>query len=205
MYKMPEFTEKDQEAVVAFMKSHNFITLIGSYENTPVATQVPVLFDERDGKIILRGHIMRQTDHCKAFEQNPQALALFTGPHCYVSASWYKERHTGSTWNYMTVHTRGPIQLLDEAATVQLITDLTHHYEDKQTTPEIVENMPANYVQGMVKAISAFEMTIEQIAPIFKLSQNRSDESFKNIVEQLNATGDHESKLIAEEMMKRRP
>src|SRR5690242_297734 len=100
MYKMPHFTEKDMNAVIDFMKAHSFITLIGANGSVPVATQVPVLLAEKNGQMILRGHIMKNTDHYRAFTQNAAALAMFTGPHCYVSCSWYKERNIGSTWNY---------------------------------------------------------------------------------------------------------
>jgi len=81
----------------------------------PVATQVPLFIDiNEDGKILLSGHIMRKTDHHKAFEKNENVLVLFTGPHSYVSASWYTAPQTASTWNYMTVHVKGKISLLDE-------------------------------------------------------------------------------------------
>ena len=104
MYKMPEFTEKDTQAVIEFMHNHPFVMLTGCNNNIPVATQVPVLMEEQeDGAIVLRGHIMRKTDHHLAFEQNPKGLVLLNGPGCYVSASWYGERGIGSTWNYMTV------------------------------------------------------------------------------------------------------
>lgn len=204
MYKMPHFTEKDMNAVIDFMKAHSFITLIGVNSAAPVATQVPVLFAEKDGQMILRGHIMKHTDHYQAFTQNRAALAMFTGPHCYVSSSWYKERNIGSTWNYMTVHAKGTIALQEDEDTLQLITDLTHYYEDRQPTPETVEMMPKDYVKDIVKAIAAFELTVEQLEPIFKLSQNRSDESYQNIIQQLHHAGDHQSLAIAGEMIKRR-
>lgn len=206
MYKVPHFTVKDLEPVIEFMYAHPFVVVTGSRNNVPVATQVPVLIDERDGTFVLRGHIMRKTDHHLAFEQNPEVLVLFNGPHSYVSASWYSMRGVGSTWNYMTVHARGKIRLMDEAHTLQLLTDLTHTYEDQQPQPELLENMNREeYVQPMIKAIASFEITLEDIYPLFKLSQNRDDESYKNIVGQLMATEDFNSIIIAGEMMKLRP
>jgi transcriptional regulator len=205
MYKLPEFTEKDMDAVMAFIKAHNFITLIGSNGNTAVATQVPVLLDERDGKIVVRGHIMRKTDHHLAFEQNNNALVLFSGPHCYVSASWYKERNIGSTWNYMTVQARGKMQFTDEAATIQLLDDLTATYEHKQPRPQLVSDLTTEYVSSMVKGIVGFEIALEELHPIFKLSQNRSDESYKNIVAHLEKDNDYGAEAIVGEMIRRRP
>ena len=205
MYKMPEFTETDQEAVIAFMKEHPLVTLIGNDEGRSVATQVPVLLHEVNGRIILRGHIMRKTDHHLAFEKNQQALVLFTGPNCYVSASWYSERGIGSTWNYMTVHARGNIRFMDAAFTLQLIKDLTHKYEDLQAQPELVENMEQeDYVQPMIKAIAGFELEIESLYPIFKLSQNRDAASYDNIIKQLSAKDDGGSREIAAELKKRK-
>lgn len=204
MYKMPEFTEHDTQVVLEFMKANPFVTLIGNDGTTSVATQVPVLFKEKGDKLILRGHIMRKTDHHLAFEKNPEALVLFTGPHCYVSASWYAERNTGSTWNYMTVHVRGTIKFLDGAGTTQMITDLTNKYENGRQLPELVENMPADYINSMVKAIAGFEIEVRTVYPLFKLSQNRTDISYKSIVTQLLATGEHEAQQIANEMIQRR-
>lgn len=206
MYKVPHFTVKDQESVVEFMYAHPFVILTGCSDNIPVATQVPVLIDERDGKLVLRGHIMRKTDHHLAFGQNPEVLVLFNGPHSYVSASWYSMRGVGSTWNYMTVHARGKIRLMDEEHTLQLLTDLTHKYEDQQPQPELLENMNRDeYVQPMIKAIASFEIVLEDIYPLFKLSQNRDDESYKNIVAQLMSGEDIDGITIAGEMMKLRP
>ncbi len=205
MYKMPEFTENDQKAVRDFIYQHPFVVLSGCHDNTPVATQVPVLIHEQEDKYILRGHIMRKTDHHLAFGANPQVLVLFTGPQCYVSASWYSQRNIGSTWNYMTVHGRGTIQYKDEAHCLQLLTDLTHQYEDQQQNPELLEYMSMeDYVKPMMKAIVSFEIVLESITPIFKLSQNRDDESHGRIVEELKKRGDYNSLEIAKEMLKRR-
>jgi transcriptional regulator len=154
--------------------------------------------------MVLRGHIMRKTDHHLAFEANPQVLVLFTGPNCYVSASWYSQRNIGSTWNYMTVHARGIMEFKDEAHTLQLIKDLTRKYEDTQANPELVEYMSLeNYVMPMVKAIVSFELTLEWLYPLFKLSQNRDAESQTNIIKQLRLRGDNDSLLIADEVEKR--
>jgi len=205
MYKMPEFTENDQQAVRDFIYQHPFVVLTGSHNNTPVATQVPVLIHEQDDKLVLRGHIMRKTDHHLAFEANPQVLVLFTGPQCYVSASWYSQRNIGSTWNYMTVHARGTMQYKDEAHCLQLLTDLTHKYEDTQQQPELLEYMSMeNYVKPMMKAIVSFEIPLDSITPIFKLSQNRDDESHARIIQELKARGDYNSTEIANEMIRQR-
>src|SRR5262245_50561765 len=106
MYNLPHFKEKNQEIVIEFMKQHPFAMLIGSANDKSYATQISMLLDERDGKMILLGHMMRKQDHQLAFEKNPAVLVVFTGPHTYVSATWYSNPHQASTWNYMSVQAR---------------------------------------------------------------------------------------------------
>lgn len=204
MYKMPHFTEPDDQLVWAFMQAHPFVTLIGNDGVKSVATQIPVLLKKIGDTIILRGHIMRKTDHHLALEKNPDALVLFIGASCYVSASWYSERGHGSTFNYMTVHARGKVKFYTDDETIELLADLTHKYEDAQQKPELVETMTKQYLQGNVKAIAGFEIIVESVVPIFKLSQNRDDESYKKTVSQLLEEDDAGAKTIAQEMIRRR-
>ena len=196
---MPEFTEKDDAEILAFMKAHPFATLIAHDGEKNVATQVPVLIEERDGKVLLRAHIMRKTDHHLALEKNPDALVLFTGAHCYVSSSWYTEK-MGATWNYQTVHARGTVKWEDEAGTIKAVKDLMEKYESGQDNPLFIEQLPEGYVQHMAKAIVGFEMEVTDTFAIFKLSQNRDDESYKNIVKHLLETDDTDAHKVAREM-----
>src|SRR5512138_3028964 len=115
MYNYPHYKETDREAIIAFMRSHPFITLIGCDGKRVELTQVPVLIEEKDGKIFLHGHISKKADHTLAFWENPNVLALFTGPHVYVSGTWYNGNpQQASTWNYIAVHARGIITFLGE-------------------------------------------------------------------------------------------
>lgn len=205
MYHIPHFKETEEKYVREFIKSSSFVTLIGNDGNVSVATQVPVLITETEEGFKLRGHLMRKTDHQLAFEKNPEVLVLFPGPHCYVSASWYSERGLGGSWNYITVHARGRISMFGDEETIRILTDLTHHFEAGQEAPELVEHMTHQYVHSNVKAITGFEINIESVYPIFKLSQNRDDESYRNVVDQLRKADDADGHRIAEEMVKRRP
>ena len=131
MYNLPYFKEADQKVVLEFMRKNPFVFLTGAdVENKPVATQVPVFIDERDGKLFLSGHIMRKTDHHRAFEQNPNVLAVFTGPHTYVSASLYTNPLQGSTWNYMSVHARGDVSFASEQELRAILKRTTSHFEN---------------------------------------------------------------------------
>ena len=122
MYKLPHFTEKDQRIVMDFIHQHPFAFMCGCDENRkPVATQIPVFIEERDGKLFMTGHMMKQTDHHKAFEKNANVLCVFTGHHAYVSASWYSNPNQASTWNYMSVHVRGKCRFLDENGLIDVL------------------------------------------------------------------------------------
>lgn len=200
MYNLPHFKEQDAEKVKAFMRAHPFALLSGvDAQQRPVATQVPLLIREREGKLFLLGHIQRKTDHCKAFEQNQQVLAIFSGPHAYISASWYTNPQTASTWNYMAVHARGQLRFLADEALFQVLEETTLHFENNPASPALVSQMPKHYMEAMMKAIVAFEMEVTAIDHVFKLSQNRDQASFERIIRELKAQGG-ESALVAEEM-----
>ena len=97
MYDLPYHKETDPQVIQAFIEEHPFALLSGcDAEQRPVATQVPLFLEERDGKPVLRGHIMKNTDHHKAFLQNANVLAVFTGKHTHVSGTWYSNPHTPS-------------------------------------------------------------------------------------------------------------
>lgn len=204
MYNLPDFKEKDGEVVLEFMRGHPFVFLSGVDENNkPVATQIPVFIDEKDGKLFLTGHIMKNTDHHKAFEKNQNVLAVFTGPHVYVSATWYDDPHQASTWNYMSVHVKGTIRLGDDDDLVAILKRLTLHYENNNTASTTVfDNLPSEYTDRLMKAIIAFKVEITSIENVFKLSQNRDEKSFHNIIGKLQEQGS-DGQFIAEEMKKR--
>jgi len=204
MYNLPYFKEGDQDVVLKFMRDHPFVFLTGvNDESKPIATQVPVFIDEKDGKLFLTGHIMRNTDHHKAFEQNPNVLAVFTGPHVYVSGTWYSNPQQASTWNYMSVHAKGAIRFGNEEDLIAILKRLTLHYENNNTaSTTIFDNLPSEYTGPLMKAIVAFEVEITAIENVFKLSQNRDEKSFQNIMSKLNEQG-RDGKFIAEEMKKR--
>ena len=201
MYKFDHYTEKDQQKVFDFMKENAFALITGIGVNYPVATQIPLAVKITDNKIFLEGHLMRKTDHHLAFESNNNVLVIFTGPHCFVSASWYTDPHVGSTWNYMTVHAKGKISFMDEEGTRDVVKTLSDKYEGTASQGAF-NNLPKEYINQMVKAIIGFTIEVESIDNTFKLSQNRDEASKKNIIEELRKRADANSSAIADEMEK---
>ncbi len=203
MYDLPYFKEKDPGTILDFIHKNPFAFLAGCNEDgKPVATQVPVFIDEREGRLILSGHIMKNTDHYKAFLYNSNVLAVFSGAHTYVSASWYADKKQASTWNYMSVHAKGLLKFRDEKFLFEVLKRTTNHFENNPGSGSNFEDLSLEYVERMAKAIIGFEVEVLEIDNVFKLSQNRDEKSYHNIIQKLDAEGE-EGKRIATEMKER--
>ncbi len=204
MYNLPYHKEENKEIIHGFLKQHPFAYLSGvDQNNTPIATQIPMFLEIKNNKKVLRGHLMKQTDHHLAFLSNPSILAVFSGPHCYVSGTWYSNPNSPSTWNYMSVHIKGKMRFLEEEELINILKMTSLHFESyDENSPTIYQNLPSEFKQRVMGAIAGFEIEVDEIDTVFKLSQDRDLESYKNIIAQLNQQ-DESSKAIANEMDKR--
>jgi transcriptional regulator len=203
MYNISYFKANNQEEVFAFMQANPFVTICGVDENgLPIAAQVPILIKQEDDKLIISGHLMRKQDHTNAFEKNNNVLVIFSAPSAFVSASWYKEKGIASTWNYQTVHAIGKMEMKDDAHLYQLLTDLTMHFEKDPNTPTQVKNLDPEYVQQNMKAIVSFDIEVTELKNVFKLSQNRDEESHQNIQKELSK-GDAACQYMAAAMKRK--
>jgi len=192
MYKVAYYNDVPHERMVAFMKANSMAIVIGFGLEYPAASHLPLELIEENGKTKLSGHLMRKTDHHLAFEKNENVLVIFSSPAAVISAEWYAEPAVASTINYMTVHAKGKIKFTDEAGTREAIRKIT----DKEigiNNPASFNNISEEYVAAMVKAIVGFTIEIENMEAVFKLSQNRNEKDFLNIIinlEQRNEPGD---------------
>jgi transcriptional regulator len=204
MYDLPYHKEQNEQVIKEFISQNPFAFVTGcDSENKPVATQVPVFIEEKDGRKILRGHIMKNTDHHKAFLHNENVLAVFSGKDTYVSATWYSNPYMASTWNYMSVHVKGIIRFLDDIALEDVLRMTTLHFENyNQQSTTIFDNLPLEFKQKVMKAIVAFEIEVKDIDTVFKLSQDRDSKSYHNIIKKLKEQGE-DGQVIAAEMEKR--
>jgi transcriptional regulator len=205
MYNFSYFKEKDKQTILDFIEENPFAFMTGSYlSGAQVATQIPILMEERNGELYLQGHVMRNTDHHKAFVENPNALLVFTGPSCYVSASWYSNPQIGSTWNYMSVHVAGRVNFMSNEELIAFMRKLTLKFEKGNSQSlTFYDNLPKEFLDKMMPAIAGFEIKADKIENVFKLSQNRDEKSYLNIISNLERIGGS-SALIAEELKKRK-
>lgn len=204
MYNMPYYKEEDENTIKEFVEEHPFAFLTGSDKSgSPVATQIPIFLESKDGKKVLRGHMMKNTDHYRAFTENPKVLAVFTGANAYISGSWYSRPNTASTWNYMSVQVQGRMHFLDGSGLAEIMRKTNLHFEGNNTeSPTVYDNLPNDFIQSASKMIAGFEIEVSSVEAVFKLSQDRDEKSYQNIIEKLNQ-GDSSSKSIAAEMSKK--
>ncbi|HLY69473.1 MAG TPA: FMN-binding negative transcriptional regulator, partial [Puia sp.] len=134
-----------------------------------------------------------------AFEKNPRVLAIFHGAHTYVSASWYRDKTTPSTWNYQAVHAHGILRFLNREGLYNILIRLTEKFENNPHSPSLVQKMDKNDVENLMQAIIAFEIEITHVEHVFKLSQNRDEKSYENIIDQLSKQ-DEDAKTVALKM-----
>ncbi|ULQ56725.1 FMN-binding negative transcriptional regulator [Flavihumibacter rivuli] len=204
MYNIRYFKAGDQQEVIEFMKAHPFVILCGvDVEGFPVATHIPVLLEERDGKLFITGHLMRKQDHTNAFATHSEVLVIFSGPHAYISASWYSDPRVASTWNYQAVHAKGQLQFLDDHKLYEMLVKLTGHFEKDPNSPSQVKEMSEEYINSNMSAIIAFEVEVKELKHVFKLSQNHSESNYKSIIQHLEA-GTDEEKAVARVMAERK-
>lgn len=205
MYQHPEFKDQNPDSVTEFIAKNPFAVISGCDLNyIPVATQAPVFLEEHQGRQLLRGHMIKGSVHHKAFIENNRVMVLFPGAHCYVSATWYSNKHSASTWNYMTVQAKGTIGFLEEDQLIEILRKTSLHFEKNNgQSPTVYDNLDPEYTHGLLHAITAFEIELDEVDHVFKLSQNKDEKSFENIIKELKK-GDAPSQSIAEEMEKRK-
>lgn len=174
MYAQKQFALMDRVQQVQFMRDYGFATLVTQGGKSLTATHVPLMVEERDDGVFLVGHVARANPHWKTLETGVEALAIFHGPHAYISPTWYKLHPAVPTWNYAVVHAYGRARLLDANATKNLVKTVSEQYESGRENPWRMEDLPHGYVDKLLAAIVGFEIAIERIEGSFKLSQNRS-------------------------------
>ncbi len=206
MYNYPHYKEQDLEKIISFMRENPFAMILAVDKTGRIeATQVPVLVEEKEGKIFLSGHMAKKSDHHQALIENPDALVIFTGAHTYVSATWYTSNpNMGSTWNYIAIHARGKVKWMSESELAEMMQKLSLHFENgNQTSSTVYNNLPEDYTSKMIRAIDGFCIEVSELDNVHKLSQNRDEVSYDNIVKELKSK-EGDAKSIGELMENRR-
>ncbi len=195
MYVPDDFREARQEVLQAFLERHPLATLVAMTGSGLVAHHVPLRAQlAAPGGGVLRGHIARANTLWRELQPDAEVLAVFTGADSYVSPNWYpsKAEHGKAvpTWNYAAVHIGGRIRFIQEAAWLRdFVTSLTEANEQGRPDPWHVSDAPADYIDGMVRAIVGFEIKVSSVVGKFKGSQNRSAADRAGVRSALRAAG----------------
>lgn len=203
MYVPKLYREEDREKIVEFLRRHDFATLVAHDGEKPIASHLLVEIVEEDEKLFINGHMSRANPMWRLFDRNPEVLVIFQGPHTYVSPTWYNHLNV-PTWNYQSVHVYGKPRLVaNPGESYGILKRLVERYE--QDSPYRMETLPQDFVIKEMKGIVAFQIEVTRLEASYKLSQNRNDEDYWNIVSRLAARPDEPSHRVAEAMSKNRP
>ncbi len=185
MYVPPHFRIDDPAMLASFMRRNAFATLVSVQDGAPFATHLPLLVDGEGETLRLIGHMARANPQWRGFADQ-DVLAIFAGPHAYVSPSWYANPKSVPTWNYATVHVYGRASAIDDRAQVyDVLQRLTEREERTAAAPWRIESLPDDYVANMMEGIVAFTIVPSRVEGKYKLSQNRPREDRERVTREL--------------------
>ncbi|WP_243355250.1 FMN-binding negative transcriptional regulator [Bacillus litorisediminis] len=197
MYIPKHFQMKNEQQILNFIEENSFATLFSKVSGSPYATHLPLMLD-RDENILV-GHFARANSQWKDIE-NQEVLAVFHGPHTYVSPVWYQTELAVPTWNYVAVHVYGKAELIkNQDELMEHLHVLVDKYEDKNS-PFRLNVLDSKFAEGLSKGVVGLKINIEKIEAKAKLSQNKSKEIQERIIEHLEQSTSENSRKIAEWM-----
>lgn len=186
MYVPELYAQNDIPALHDFMRQYSFATLITQHEGAPFASHLPLVVDADLGaQGALIGHLASNNPQSRDFAAGAEVLAIFHGPHAYVSGGWYEPNPMAApTWNYAVVHAYGRARLLSEAELEQALHRLVDENEKGSASPWKQEITPG--LRGALSAIVGFEIALDRIEGKFKLGQNRSVPDRRRVIAHLS-------------------
>jgi transcriptional regulator len=201
MYVPPTFAVTDHPTLHAFIESHSFATLVSHDGTAPFASHVPLLLD-RDagphGRLI--GHVARANPQWQ-HAAGQRVLAIFSGPHAYISPTWYAAQNVVPTWNYVAVHVYGALRLIDDDTRLHdIVCRTVEVYERDMPRPWSIDSAEATFIDTLLAAIVGFEIDIDRIEGKWKLSQNHDADRRARVTQALRAQGGADGRRIADLM-----
>jgi transcriptional regulator len=193
MYVPKNFEVTDPTTIADFVRANPFAAMVSVLDGAIIATHLPVLAegDVASGGVLL-GHVARANDHIRAFDGATESFVIFSGPHAYVSPTWYASGPAVPTWNYGAVHVYGVATAMTPVETIAFVTRLTDHFEGSSA---FSSTLSPDYVSGLARGIVGFRLAISRVEAKFKLSQNRPAEDAPRVVQELaqhEAAGDRD-------------
>lgn len=189
MFIPKQFREDREEVIEDFLVKNSFATLISVDNGAPVVTHIPIEYINVNGVRKLIGHMAKGNPHWKTLD-NATILAVFTGPQGYISSKWYDHENV-PTWNYIAVHVRGTVKIIsDKEGMMNILSYQLKKYEEGRKNPLQMSDLSIKFLEDEVKGVIAFEVNDISIEANFKLSQNRNQKNFENILTELENQGE---------------
>lgn len=199
MYLPKHFKIEDEEEIYDFIQEYGFATLFSHHNGEPYATHLPLMLNKSENA--LYGHFARPNHQWKDIG-NQEVLVVFQGPHCYISPSWYETTKAVPTWNYVSIHLYGKMEIIEDRKVMfDSLNDLVNKYE-RPDSPYNLNDVEHNYIEGLSKGIVAFRIKINKIEAKAKLSQNHPVERQELIIMNLENISNQDNLKIASLMKK---
>ncbi|WP_347553232.1 FMN-binding negative transcriptional regulator (plasmid) [Pseudalkalibacillus hwajinpoensis] len=196
MYIPKHFEIKDEEVINEIIEENSFATLFSQHQGHPYATHLPLILDKE--KRYLYGHFAKPNKQWKDIE-GQEVLAIFQGPHCYISSSWYETNKAVPTWNYVAAHIHGKVEIIEGEEMMDSLHQMVLKYEDPNSSYQW-DQLDAHFLEGQAKGIVGFKIKIDKIEGTAKLSQNHSAERLKLVISQLEQSTSEDEREIASHM-----
>ncbi len=196
MYRPASFSVDETATLHDFIRAHGFATLVTRGAGGLVANHLPMLIDDADGPAgSLVGHMARANPQWRDIEG--EALAVFSGPHSYISPTWYEASGTVPTWNYVAVHAYGTLRIVHEPeALLEILRRSVQAYEGSRATPWTFDESDLP-LDKLLPSIVGFRLEIARLEGKWKLSQNHPEERRRRVIAALERQPDDDSQAIA--------
>jgi transcriptional regulator len=199
MYIPKYFKVKNVDEIWDFVQKNSFATVVTTEQGKPIATHLPLQLIKEGDTCYLTGHMALGNSQWRTLESCENVLVMFQGPHAYISSSWYQAENV-PTWNYQSVHVYGSASILSEEELKQDLTMLLQKYEKHRENPALWDKLSPQLLEKQIKGIVGFKIKIQEIQAANKLSQNRNEEDYQNIINKLYEEKDLNSEQMAQLM-----
>ncbi|TGL86264.1 FMN-binding negative transcriptional regulator [Leptospira congkakensis] len=196
---IPDHFKMETDFIYQSIEENPFSILVSNNQEEMMATHLPLLLSE--DKLSLIGHFAKPNP--QSLINGKEVLCIFSGPHCYISPSWYETDRAVPTWNFTAVHVKGILTIEENSEKIhKSLVNLVHRFESKDSKYKI-ESVDTHYTEGLKKGIVPFEIKITNIEGKQKLSQNHSVERRSLVISNLDLMPGENEKAIASLMKKR--
>jgi len=196
MYIQASFAERNVNKLHDFVTANSFATLVSTSlpqsdnGGEPLASHLPLLCDRTAGPLgKLVGHMAAANPHWRDLD-GEKVLAIFSGPHAYISPTWHETANSVPTWNYVAVHVVGTARIeRDPIRLAEIVRAYVEFYEASMPAPWSLDSADPDFIARLLDAIVGFTIEIERIDGKWKLSQNHPPERRESVIRGLRSLG----------------